>query len=475
MSIRFMIVDDTKFMRKMLTDILSDMKYEVVGEADNGTLAVQMYKKLRPDVTFLDIYMPEVDGIEAMRQIRSIDPNAIVIVCSGTSQQYLISDAMKLGANGYVMKPFKPKQILEVIQKYVIPALPGKDRADRPASESARTAAQEAKNPPPLRIVPGRGANPRAAGAEPETPAHADDVQAEPLLQPFGKLPAAAPDGQPAEPARETSAVNPPAAEAGIGGSGSVRPEADLTEEAGPTIGSASAAEDEAEPAAETSDARAVEAEPVAETSDARAVEAEPVAETSDARAVEADLAAEAADARAVEAEPEAEAAGAGAAEPEQAAVSGEDPARHESPEPADIHAPAPFAGAGEEDAGEDDVSRRAVPVGDAEAGAEDDRPVLPHAEIVPIPDLRGALSTEVYSLKEFKSCISCRWKEDVDDREVAYHVTWNEGEPYLRIETSTLRDEMILSFDGLRNLLHWLDKHASRAAGPRKEVARPT
>src|SRR5690606_24517878 len=105
-------------MRKMLTDILKEMDHKVVGEAENGATAVQLYQELRPDAIFMDIYMPERDGIEAMRQIRSIDEKAIVIVCSGTSQQYLISDAMKAGANGYVIKPFKAKQIKEAIQKY---------------------------------------------------------------------------------------------------------------------------------------------------------------------------------------------------------------------------------------------------------------------------------------------------------------------------------------------------------------------
>lgn len=123
MSYTILVVDDTKFMRKMLTDMLKQFGYEVVGEADNGRQAVQKYRELRPDVVMMDITMPEMDGIDAMREIRKIDPNSIILICSAMSQQDLISDALKAGANGYVMKPFKPNRVNEVIRKNVTPKI----------------------------------------------------------------------------------------------------------------------------------------------------------------------------------------------------------------------------------------------------------------------------------------------------------------------------------------------------------------
>jgi CheY-like chemotaxis protein len=121
MSFNILVVDDTKFMRKMLTDILKQYGYEVVGEAENGRQAVQRYEELRPDVVLMDITMPEMDGIDAMKEIRRIDSDAVVLICSAMSQQDLISDALKAGANGYVMKPFKPNRVNEIIRKYGFP------------------------------------------------------------------------------------------------------------------------------------------------------------------------------------------------------------------------------------------------------------------------------------------------------------------------------------------------------------------
>lgn len=123
MPYRMLVVDDTKFMRKMLTDILVQAGHEVVGEADNGRQAVALFRELKPDVIIMDITMPEMDGIEAIREIRMIDPHAVVLVCSAMSQQEQISDAMKAGANGYLMKPFKPDRVNEVIRTTAIPAL----------------------------------------------------------------------------------------------------------------------------------------------------------------------------------------------------------------------------------------------------------------------------------------------------------------------------------------------------------------
>lgn len=123
MSLRFLIVDDTRFMRLMLTDILRKLDHEVVGEADNGERAIELYRACKPDIVFMDISMPGMDGVEALAHIRREDPDAVVVICSAVSQQDLVERAMAQGASGYVMKPFKPKQIREVIEK-VKPAQP---------------------------------------------------------------------------------------------------------------------------------------------------------------------------------------------------------------------------------------------------------------------------------------------------------------------------------------------------------------
>jgi DNA-binding NarL/FixJ family response regulator len=125
MSFQILVVDDTKFMRKMLTDILKQYGHEVVGEAENGRQAVQKYEELQPDIVLMDITMPEMDGIEAMKEIRKLNPSAVVLICSAMSQQDLISDALKAGANGYVMKPFKPNRVNEIVRKYGVPRVIG--------------------------------------------------------------------------------------------------------------------------------------------------------------------------------------------------------------------------------------------------------------------------------------------------------------------------------------------------------------
>lgn len=140
MAIRFLIVDDTRFMRVMLTDILKKLDHEVVGEADNGHKAIELYKELQPDIVFMDISMPEMDGIEALSKIREINPESIIIICSGTSQQERISEAMEIGANAYIMKPFKPKEIKGVIRKFGHPFM--HDDADRKTDKSGAQVAE---------------------------------------------------------------------------------------------------------------------------------------------------------------------------------------------------------------------------------------------------------------------------------------------------------------------------------------------
>jgi len=121
MAHNVLVVDDTQFMRKMLADCLTQNGYEVTGEASNGREAVQRYKELRPDVVMMDLNMPEMNGVEAIREILKIDASAVILVCTAGNQQDNVIEAMDAGAKGYVMKPFKPNKVLEIIRKYAEP------------------------------------------------------------------------------------------------------------------------------------------------------------------------------------------------------------------------------------------------------------------------------------------------------------------------------------------------------------------
>ncbi len=123
MKLRILVADDTKFMRALMRDFLEQGGHQVVGEAVNGHEAVKMYEKQRPDVVFMDITMPELDGVAALEKILRINPSAIIIICSVMSQQELISEAIHKGAKGYIMKPFQPGQVEEAITNYALPHL----------------------------------------------------------------------------------------------------------------------------------------------------------------------------------------------------------------------------------------------------------------------------------------------------------------------------------------------------------------
>lgn len=112
-----LLVDDAAFMRMMLKDILSNNGYQVVGEAENGMVAVEKYLELKPDITVMDITMPEMDGLQAVKEIRSKDPQAKVIMCSAMGQQSMVIEAIQSGAKDFVVKPFQPDRVLEAIAK----------------------------------------------------------------------------------------------------------------------------------------------------------------------------------------------------------------------------------------------------------------------------------------------------------------------------------------------------------------------
>lgn len=114
---KIMVVDDAAFMRLMLKNILSKNGYEVVGEAENGQEAVDKYKSLAPDIVTMDITMPIMEGVEAVRQIRSIDPNAKIVMCSAMGQQAMVVQSIQAGAKDFIVKPFQEDRVLEAIQK----------------------------------------------------------------------------------------------------------------------------------------------------------------------------------------------------------------------------------------------------------------------------------------------------------------------------------------------------------------------
>ncbi|WP_291572642.1 response regulator [Clostridium sp. UBA4548] len=116
---KVLIVDDATFMRMMIKDILEKNGFEVVGEAGDGAKAVEMYKAEKPDVVTMDITMPEMDGIEAVKAIREFDPAAKVIMCSAMGQQSMVMDAIRAGAKDFIVKPFQADRVLEAIKKVI--------------------------------------------------------------------------------------------------------------------------------------------------------------------------------------------------------------------------------------------------------------------------------------------------------------------------------------------------------------------
>ncbi len=114
---RVLVVDDAAFMRKVLSDALSSGGHEVVGEAANGSEAVERFQELRPELTTLDITMPEKDGLAALAEIMAIDPAARVVMCSALGQETKVLESIKLGAKDFVVKPFQPARVLEAVGK----------------------------------------------------------------------------------------------------------------------------------------------------------------------------------------------------------------------------------------------------------------------------------------------------------------------------------------------------------------------
>ena len=119
MGKQILICDDAAFMRMMLKDILVKEGYEVVGEAVNGADGVEKYNSLKPDLVTMDITMPEMDGIAALKAIRASDPAAKVVMCSAMGQQAMVVESIQAGARDFIVKPFQKDRVIEAIKKQI--------------------------------------------------------------------------------------------------------------------------------------------------------------------------------------------------------------------------------------------------------------------------------------------------------------------------------------------------------------------
>lgn len=119
MKRRVLIADDAIFMRMMLKDIVTKLGMEVVAEAENGSQAVEKFKELQPDLVTLDITMPEKDGISALHEIMAIDGQAKIIMISATGQHKKVTEALSAGAKDFIIKPFNPGKVMDILKKYM--------------------------------------------------------------------------------------------------------------------------------------------------------------------------------------------------------------------------------------------------------------------------------------------------------------------------------------------------------------------
>ena len=119
MAKNILICDDAAFMRMMIKDILTKNGYNVCGEAENGLKAVEKYNELKPDLVLMDITMPEMDGIQALKSIKAYDPNASIIMCSAMGQQAMVIESIQSGAKDFIVKPFQADRVIEAVQKVV--------------------------------------------------------------------------------------------------------------------------------------------------------------------------------------------------------------------------------------------------------------------------------------------------------------------------------------------------------------------
>ena len=117
MAKSILICDDAAFMRMMIKDILVKNGYNIAGE--NGVKAVEKYQETKPDLVLMDITMPEMDGIQALKKIKAIDANASVVMCSAMGQQAMVIESIQSGARDFIVKPFQPDRVIEAVKKAV--------------------------------------------------------------------------------------------------------------------------------------------------------------------------------------------------------------------------------------------------------------------------------------------------------------------------------------------------------------------
>lgn len=114
---KILLVDDAAFMRMMLKTTLTQAGYTDIYEAEDGAKAVEKYQEIQPDLVFMDITMPNKDGLEALKEIKGGNPGATIVMCSAMGQETMVMDAIKSGAKDFIVKPFKPERILSTVKK----------------------------------------------------------------------------------------------------------------------------------------------------------------------------------------------------------------------------------------------------------------------------------------------------------------------------------------------------------------------
>ena len=119
MAKSILICDDAAFMRVMIKDILTKNGYTIAGEAENGLKAVEKYNETKPDLVMMDITMPEMDGIQALKKIKESDADADVIMCSAMGQQAMVIESIQSGAKDFIVKPFQPERVIEAVKKAI--------------------------------------------------------------------------------------------------------------------------------------------------------------------------------------------------------------------------------------------------------------------------------------------------------------------------------------------------------------------
>ncbi len=119
MAKKILLVDDAAFMRKMIMDTLTKNGYTELYEAVDGADAVEKFSSIAPDLVIMDITMPNMDGLEALKAIRAADPSANVVMCSAMGQETMVIDAIRSGAKDFIVKPFKPERVLKTVTSIV--------------------------------------------------------------------------------------------------------------------------------------------------------------------------------------------------------------------------------------------------------------------------------------------------------------------------------------------------------------------